>query len=262
MSKRTSYTPGTFCWVDLSAHDMKTAGRFYADLLGWSVTEQDTAGGPPYAMFKRGEDVVAGMGQTSDEMKAQGVPPLWNSYVSVEDARATAKRVEALGGTVMFPVMDVMDAGAMTFVQDREGSVFAIWEPKQHHGATLVNEPGALCWNELYSRDLAAAQGFYGELFGWTFDSNEGPSGMKVTTIKNGDNYNGTIIVMDERMAGLPTHWATYFAVEDCDAAVATVKAKGGKVHMPPMDIPQGRLATVADPQGAVFVVMALAKPN
>ncbi len=260
MSKRTTYTPGTFCWVDLSAHDMKAAGSFYADLFGWTAVEQDTQGGPPYAMFMRGDQVVAGMGQTSDEMKANGVPGLWNSYVSVADARATAKRVEQLGGTVMFPVMDVMDAGVMTFVQDREGAVFAIWEPKQHHGASLVNEPGAFCWNELYTRSLDDAQGFYGELLGWTFEQNDGPSGMKVTTIKNGDAYNGTIIVMDDRMAGIPPNWATYFAVEDCDAAIKKVTDAGGKVHMPPMDIPQGRLATVADPQGAVFVVMALSQ--
>lgn len=262
MSKRSEYAPGTFNWVDLMSHDMASAGSFYAELFGWTVEQQDTHGGPPYAMFMKDGEVIAGMGRASDEMKAQGVPPMWNSYVSVADARATAARAEQLGGKLQFPVMDIMNSGAMTFLTDPEGAMIGLWQPNEHIGATLVNEPGAFSWNELLTRDVTQAKGFYGELFGWTFEeiprSGHGPEMM---VIKNGGEMNGTVIKLTEQMGPMPACWMAYFAVEDCDAAIATVERLGGKLVMPPMDIEPGRLAVVADPQGATFYVMKLNQP-
>ncbi len=260
MSKRESYTAGTFNWVDLMAHDMEAAGKFYAELFGWEVATQETDG-PPYAMFMKDGESIAGMGQTSEEMKAQGVPPMWNSYVAVDDAEAAAKKAEALGGKLMFPVMPVMDAGKMTFVIDPEGAMFGIWEAGKHIGATLVNEPGAFCWNELNTRDPDKARGFYGELFNWTFDEIEHPM-TTMLTIKNGDRYNGSIFKMVEQMGDMPACWMAYFSVEDCDATVAKLVELGGQVLMPAMDIEPGRFAVVADPFGAAFQVMQLASPE
>ena len=261
MSKRESYTAGTFNWVDLMAHDMKAAGEFYADLFGWEVEDQDTDGGPPYAQFKKDGQIIAGMGQTSEEMKAQGVPPMWNSYVAVDDAEAVAKRVVELGGNVVFPVMKVMDAGTMAFVTDAEGAMFGIWQAERHIGATLVSEPGAFCWNELNTRDVEKAKGFYGELFGWEFQDVPHPM-TTMSAFKNGDVDNGTLFRMTEEMKGIPPVWIVYFAVENCDATVARLVEKGGQVHMPAMDIGPGRFAVVADPWGAVFNVMQLSETN
>ena len=87
MSTRTEYAHGEFSWVDLSSHDMGGAKEFYGNLFGWTAEDQETAGGPPYAMFKKGGKIVGGLGQLNDEMKAQGVPPMWNSYVNVDDAK-------------------------------------------------------------------------------------------------------------------------------------------------------------------------------
>jgi hypothetical protein len=67
------------------------------------------------------------------------------------------------------------------------------------------------------------------------------------------------MVVLDEQMpAELPPHWLVYFAVDDCDAAVAHVSELGGSVKMQPMDVPPGRFAVVSDPHGALFAVMAL----
>lgn len=261
MSKRESYTAGTFNWVDLMAHDMKAAGEFYADLFGWEVVDQDTGGGPPYAMFMKDGESIAGMGQTSEEMKAQGVPPMWNSYIAVDDAEAAAKRAEELGGKSMFPVMQVMDSGKMAFLTDAEGAMFGIWEAQNHIGATLVNEPGSFCWNELNTWDLEKAKSFYGELFGWSFDKLENPS-TEMYSFKNRDKENGTLFKMTEHMKGAPPAWVVYFAVEDCDATVAKILEKGGRVFMPAMDIEPGRFSIVADPWGAVLSVIQLREPQ
>ena len=66
----------------------------------------------------------------------------------------------------------------MAVFADPTGAVFGIWQPGTFLGAELVNEPGALAWNELNTRDLAGAKEFYGAVFGWAFeDSDDGGDG-------------------------------------------------------------------------------------
>lgn len=261
MTQMTNYAPGTFCWVDLSAHDMSSAKRWYADLFGWEARDQDTGDdGPPYAMFTKDGKTVAGIGQMNDEMKGQGIPPMWNSYVSVESAEAVAARAKELGGSVMVPAMQVMDAGWLTFVQDPTGAALGVWQPLAHHGAQLVSEPGALCWNELATRDTAAVGPFYEQLFGWSLE--EQPMGdMTYVTIKNGDRDNGGMIQMNAQWEEIPPHWMIYFATDDIDESVAKVESTGGKIHVPITDIPPGRFAVVSDPQGGVFSLIELRRP-
>lgn len=250
MTLKEAYQPGEFSWVDYVAHDMEAAKSFYAALFGWEAHDQDTQGGPPYAMFSKDGRVVAGIGQMSDEMIGGGVPPLWNSYVSVRDAKAVEDKAAALGGKVLVPSMRVLDAGTLAFITDPAGASFGVWQADQHHGAQLVNAPGAFCWNELASPDVEASRSFYGELFGWSFQ--EGPAGpTKVLMIKNGDRDNGHMLQMTGAWEGVPPNWGVYFAVEDADRAAEKVAGLGGKVLVPPMDIPPGRFCVVMDAQGA-----------
>ena len=83
-------------------------------------------------------------------------PPVWMTYVNVDNADATVAKVSAAGGTVFVPPMDVMDAGRMGIVADPLGAVIGLWQPKAAHGCQLVNEPGTFCWNELITTDLDA----------------------------------------------------------------------------------------------------------
>ena len=137
MPTRTDYTPGTPNWVDLQTTDTDAAKKFYGDLLGWTYDDQpiDEANGVYYSMAKlNGHDVgaIAPLG----EQAAAGVPPHWNSYVSVADVDATAALVAPAGGTVIMPPMDVMDAGRMAVIQDPTGAMLAIWQAKNHPGGT------------------------------------------------------------------------------------------------------------------------------
>jgi uncharacterized protein len=261
MSERTRYEPGVFCWVDYVAHDMAAAERWYAELFGWQVRREDTGGGPPYAMFWKGGKVIAGIGQMSDEMKAAGVPPMWNDYATVEDAAATAAKAIELGGQVTVPAMKVMDAGWLAFIVDPLGATFAVWQPDEHHGAQLVNEPGALSWNELNTPDVERAKAFYGPLLGWKFEAMP-MGGFDYTLIKVAGRDNGGFMAMTSpEWDGVPSHWMTYFAVEDCDETAKRAAASGGKICVPPMDIPPGRFSVLNDPQGGVFTVIKLNSP-
>ncbi|MCA9704396.1 MAG: VOC family protein [Myxococcales bacterium] len=261
MTEMTKYEPGVFCWVDHAAHDLEAAERWYAELFGWEIARQDTGGGPPYSMLLKDGKHVAGMGQMNDPMKSAGVPPMWNDYIAVDDVEAVAKRVEAAGGKVMVPPMKVMDAGWLAFFTDPGGASFGVWQAGEHHGAQLVNEPGAFSWNELSTRDVPGSRAFYEQVFGWGFTEQDMGS-FQYTVIKAGDRDNGGIMPMHGPMwEGIPPHWMTYFTVEDCDAAAKKVEQTGGKVMVPPNDIPPGRFAVVQDPQGGIFTVIKLNAP-
>ena len=78
-----------------------------------------------------------------------------------------------------------------------------------------------------------------------------------MTLLKRGEDDIATVFPL--MAEGMPPHWLPYFAVDDCDAAMAKVQELGGQVHMGPMDIEPGRFAVVADPEGASFAIIALA---
>jgi predicted enzyme related to lactoylglutathione lyase len=141
-------------------------------------------------------------------------------------------------------------------VADPTGAVFAMWEPKGHIGAGLVNAPGALCWNELATKDVDTAKSFYAGLFGWSMEDLDGGA---YTIIQNGDKGNGGIRAQSEQEAGVPPNWLAYFAVEDCDASVSTAGELGATTLVPPMDleIAEARIAVIADPQGAAGALYA-----
>jgi len=259
MSLRTEYKPGEFCWIDLMAHDMDAAAKFYGSLLGWSAEAQETEGGHPYTIFKLGGKSVAGMGQMGEEMKSSGAPPLWNSYVSVTDLDAAVDKANSIGANVMMPPMQVMDAGSMAIISDPGGAMLSLWQPGNHVGAQRVNEIGCCCWNELATRNVAAAKQFYAELFGWEYDKNE-ESPSEYYIIKLNDRMAGGLIVMDESWGEAPTYWGVYFTVADVDAACASVRTLGGNVMVDPFDAPPaGKIAVVSDDNGGPFSLIQMA---
>jgi predicted enzyme related to lactoylglutathione lyase len=259
MSERTSYAPGTPCWVDFGSPDLDASIDFYSALFGWEVPENENmaqTGGYRRAT-KDGVDVAGMM-----PLMQEGQPPAWSSYVSVADAGATAAAVAEAGGSVIAEPMDVLGLGHMAVFADPSGAVFGIWQPGTFLGAGLVNEPGALAWNELNTRDLEGARAFYGAVFGWGFDEVKMGEDESYTTITLNGNPVGGILDMVERGVPeeIPPHWLAYFAVEDADATVAQAGERGGGLMMGPIDLPVGRFAILTDPHGAAFAVIALSE--
>jgi predicted enzyme related to lactoylglutathione lyase len=254
MSERTSYRPGTPCWVDLATPDVDAAAGFYGGLFGWEVPPAENVentGGYRRAT-KAGGDVAGIM-----PLMQEGQPPAWTTYVAVEDADATAAAVKEAGGSVFAEPMDVMGLGKMAIFADPTGAVFGIWEPGTFPGAGVVNEAGAVGWNELETRDPGAAKAFYGAVLGWAgVDLDMGEMGTYVEWQVDGNRIGGMMDVTGRVPDEVPPYWLAYFGVEDADAAVETVKQGGGTVAFGPMDIPPGRFAVVQDPWGAAFAIM------
>ncbi len=251
----TSYAPGTPSWVDLGTPDAAGSAAFYSGLFGWEITE-----GPPedggYRMCMLNGHAVAGMGP---QMNAD-MPPYWTTYVTVTDADETTAAAEANGGQVLVPPMDVMDVGRMAIYMDPTGAAISAWQARSHIGAGLVNEPGTLCWNELATRDTDAAEAFYTSVFGWGTDVTDMGDFSYTSFTVNGNMVAGMMPMGDMYPPEVPSHWAVYFAVADCDASAAQVTELGGEVRSPPTDIPGvGRFAVCQDPQGAMFALMTMA---
>jgi predicted enzyme related to lactoylglutathione lyase len=254
MSERTQYPPGTFCWTDLTTTDQQGAKAFYGGLFGWEAEDMPVGEGAFYSMQRlHGKDVAAISPQPQQQRDA-GVPPTWNSYVSVESADASLERAKELGASVHAPAFDVLEAGRMGVIQDPQGAFFLVWQPRQHFGAQIVNEPGAFVWNELNTTDPEGAIPFYSGLFGWKIEQAEG-SAEPYLSIKNGDANNGGIRALGQ--PGVPPNWLVYFGVQDIDEAIAKVQELGGSKTVGPIDIQIAKIAVVADPQGAFFAIYA-----
>lgn len=251
MGSRNEYAPGTFSWVDLATTDLDGAKRFYGAVFGWEYQDLETGHGQTYSMAAVDGGQVAGLSE------ADG-PPRWNSYVTVEDVGESARRAEEAGANVHAPPFDVMDAGRMAVIQDPSGGVVSLWEPSGNIGAERVNAHGALTWNDLMTHDVGKASDFYCELFGWEVAPVEEDAGNDRVVIRNGDRMNGGMARLPESAgAETPPHWLPYFGVDDVDAACRAAEEHGGSRLADPMDVPVGRIAVLADPQGAVFAVFA-----
>lgn len=124
------------------------------------------------------------------------------------------------------------------------------------------NKPthGEFCWNELMTRDTAAAGKFYSELIGWK-PTDGGMAGMQYTLFKIGDKDAGGMMAMPPDVpAEVPSHWLAYITVDDVDSAAAKVGELGGKVIVGPQDIPKvGRFCVIQDPTGATVGLIKLA---
>jgi predicted enzyme related to lactoylglutathione lyase len=262
MPKQTKYEPGTFSWVELATTNGDAAKKFYGGLFGWSFDDHPVGPGMIYSMAKLDGQVVGALYTMDEAMK--GVPPNWLSYITVDDADAVTKKATRNGGKVMKEPFDVMTFGRMAVLADPSGAVFAVWQPKDHIGAHVKQDPGSFCWNELFTTNVDAAGKFYVETFGWKTEAVDmGPMGTYTLFKRDGaakDKNEGGMLPMPPNMKGVPSNWVAYFAVNDCDASTKKANELGAKTLAAPMDIPNvGRFSIVQDPQGAAFALFKTA---
>jgi uncharacterized protein len=253
MGQRRKYTPGTFSWTDLSTTDQEAAKAFYGELFGWETADTPVGDDIYYTMARIDGQDVAAISPQPQQQRDAGAPPTWNSYITVESADQALERAAQLGATVHAPAFDVMDVGRMGVVQDPQGAYFLVWEPKTHIGASLVNAPGALSWNELATPDMDASAKFYGDLFGWKVAPMQGME-MPYMTIQNQDGH-GNGGIRPVMPPGTPPHWLVYFGTDDIEASSRRASELGGSELVAPTDIGVGKIAVAQDPQGAVFAL-------
>lgn len=253
MATITQHAPGTFCWAEMGSTDAVAAKKFYTGLFGWEFVDMPMGDSFVYTMFTKDGNYVGALYNLMKDQIAMGIPSHWMNYVASESVDETAAKIKANGGTIMMEPMDVVDSGRMVAAKDPQGAHFGAWQPKNHMGAGVIDEPNTVCWNELATNDTKAAEKFYGAVFGWKTE----PFGGDYTLFKHPAKTAGGMMAIQKEWGPMPPNWAVYFAVENADKAVAKATSLGGKVVMPAKEVPTvGRFALLADPAGGLFYVL------
>ncbi len=261
MTSMNSYADGQFSWIDIMTPDLRASRNFYSELFDWDSVDNPTDQGSVYVEFQFDGRAVAGMGEMPERIRMSGAPAAWSSYVNVESVARSVALAEGLGASIEMPPMQVMNAGQMAIIADPVGAQLSLWQPEEHIGAGLVNEPTSLCWNELATTDIESAIRFYSGLFGWQFENLGQPDSIYYEII-NDQCSNGGVIEMNEEWEDIPPHWMPYVSVFDCDATLEKAAKLGAIVEAEPIDAQSGRFSVIEDPLGAVITVMALNDPE
>jgi uncharacterized protein len=282
MPERDTYIPGVPCWVDTSQPDPEAAVEFYRGLFGWEFENAMPPDAPgKYFIARLRGRTVAAVGSTPDSMQPTAA---WDTYISVDSADETASRVRAAGGGVVKEPFDVPGAGRMAVFADPDGAAFCVWQAYQHKGAQIVNEPGSVNFNDLYTRDVEAAKRFYGAVFGWEtlgmgggfelwtlpgygdFLERDDPDLRKRLAELGGEpgfeDVVASISPLADDQPDVQPHWGVTFAVADADATAAKAAELGGTVVVPPFDAPWVRMTILTDPQGATFTASKFVPPE
>ena len=255
-TRSTAWPAGAPCWVDCQVDDVPAAAAFYGELFGWQCVT-----GPPeipgYVLAHRDGHRVAGIsGKPADTPQ----PSVWSTYFATDHVDTSVAGAVAAGGTVMTAPQDVAALGRMSFGTDAAGAPYGLWQSGTHTGMQLFNEPGALCWNELHTREHDAARDFYAQVFGWTYSTHEPAHEATYSFVRTpgtAEPVGG--IHLDALLAeGDRSHWLVWFGVHRLDERLAAAQRLGATVLAQPFPTPYGRSAVVRAVQGELFGLMEL----
>jgi uncharacterized protein len=244
MPKRDTAPTGAPCWIDLATSDPDASRSFYGRLFGWTSEDAGEEFGH-YINFTLDSVPVAGaMGNPAPDERPDG----WSIYLASDDANKTVADAAANGGAVVLPAMP------MAFVADAGGATIGAWQPGEHKGFGVWDEPDTPGWFELQTRDYAASVAFYQKVFGWHTSVASDTPELRYTTLGEGDGQLAGIMDGSGFLPeGVPAHWSVYFRVRNTDATLERVEELGGRILLPAEDTPYGRLAQAADTTGAIF---------
>ncbi|MEU2438815.1 VOC family protein [Streptomyces rubradiris] len=243
---------GTPCWADAMFSDLHGAKRFYGDVLGWTFGESSSEYGNYTQAYAHGKAVAA----VVPPMPGQEGQSQWCLYFASPDVTATARRIRECGGEVLLEPMRVGDFGTMCLAREPSGAVFGVWQAGTHEGFETTATPGAYCWAEVFTREPEQADTFLASVFPYRMKEIEDDAvDFRMFDIGE-DTVLGRMRMTEDFPPEVPSYINVYFAVDDCDTAVARAVELGGIVRFGPMSSPFGRFAALSDPQGADFSVI------
>ncbi|MDN0197498.1 VOC family protein [Streptomyces sp. S.PNR 29] len=251
------HTPGTPCWVSLMVHGPATTQDFYGALFGWEFQPGPQQLGPYVRALLDGHE-VAGIGQLPPERQ---LPIAWTPYLASDDVDLTAASVRQCGGTVGVGPLDAGDAGRLAICLDPSGAVFGVWQAAAHLGTAVTGVPGTPAWNELLTFESESVAKFYETVFRYEREPVVSADLDYLTLHLDGRPVAGIRGLGHALPRDRGPHWMTYFDVDDVDDAVERLLHLGGHVLRPVRDGSHGRVALVADPEGARFALLQRPAP-
>ncbi|WP_026360996.1 VOC family protein [Amycolatopsis nigrescens] len=247
---------GLPCWVELAAMDELSAQRFYGELFGWEYQVHRDPATPTgrYAIATLGDIPVGGLYRS-----AATQPVGWTMHLAVNNTSATAEWVEHLGGQNTLGPVEIPDRGSILHAIDPTGAPVVFWQPLDtwQFGNGM---PNSFTGADLNTHDGVAADHFFGKLFNYT--TQQVGDLHSVDYVEWRLDHQPTVyryVMGPEYRSDTPPHWMIYFEVDPARGADATAGHAimlGGTVVIQPYDTPWGRIAVLADPDGAVFSVI------
>ncbi|MEV6416226.1 VOC family protein [Kribbella sp. NPDC051718] len=251
VERSVPWPPGTPNWVDLAADDACAAARFYAGLFGWNCEQQSTR---DYRVCKLDGSDVGGIGPK--QPGTEHLPSRWTTYLATDHLDRTLDAVTAHEGTELL-TREVETHGRMAIAADPNGAIFGLWQAAEHIGTERSTDPGMLVWSEALSEDFETARAFYTAVFGYRAEEIGGYN--RYAALYAADKpVAGTGELHPDFPAGTPPHWLPYFAAASTDQTVDQAVTAGGEILGEPLETDFGRMAVLADPEGARFAVIQL----
>ena len=251
MSRRTENPEGAPVWIEISARDLSDLHPFYCQLLDWQIETPNPQYGGYVNLLLHGERICGSMAHSEENMGEQS---FWTTYFDTPDINATAEKVAAAGGTVIFPPQQVMELGWMLLFTDTTGAFLGAWQSNEHRGFAFVDEPGAPSWFELLTRDFQKSVAFYKDVFGWDINiASDTDEFRYAQALRNGEPICGIMDATKFLEPGTPDFWRFYLDVADVEAARQKVIALGGNAITEVETTPFGKMFLATDPKGGVF---------
>lgn len=251
-------TTGTPVWIDLNSTHFDTIKDFYGGLFGWDFVDVGESMGH-YHMIRMDGVLVGGAMAARPSGEHDELDDRWSVFLATDDLDATLASAQEHGGRIVQPATDVGATGRSATIADPGGATVALWEAGDLEGFELTGGPGTPVWFDLLALDFDASARFYTEVFGF----NLVPMGAQDDDYRyatNGTPETARLGIGDASgflSPQLGPYWRCYLNVDSCDPAVDKVRELGGTLLDGPLDSPFGRIASVADPTGATFQVIA-----
>jgi predicted enzyme related to lactoylglutathione lyase len=247
-------THGRFAWHELITTDPDAAKAFYPPIMSWTV--EPLVDEPNYALLLNDGVAIGGVMPLVGELATRGVQVQWLPYVQVYDVDECVRQVVTLGGQVRMPPKEVPTVGCWAVIADPQGAVIGVYEPASNEPVkTGAPRRGDFSWHDLATTDYKAAADFYRALFRWETiqDHDMGPMGIYRLFGQKGVQYGG----MFNKPPQISTpNWLSYVRVDDVKQKAQQVEQLGGKIMVPPMEVPGGDwIAQCTDAQGAMFAL-------
>jgi predicted enzyme related to lactoylglutathione lyase len=150
--------------------------------------------------------------------------------------------------------MDVIDVGRMAVLVDPVEAVIAVWQARQHIGASIQGDEGTFAWTELTTRDPDTALPFYEAVFGWKANREPGYTEFEL----DGRSVAGCMEMPASVPADVPSSWMPYFAAADPQGKASQAEKLGATVLVPFTEVANVAFTVVADPQQARFGLLHL----
>jgi uncharacterized protein len=243
---------GKVIFLELVTPDLAASKQFYAGLFGWTFREL-AAGSIQYAEASLDGRPVAGLFHKALP-PGEHRTPAWLGFFAVEDVDATAKIAQQQGAKLLFGPRSFPDRGRQAVFSDPQGAVFAVLASSSGDPPDFLAAPGEWIWSSLITRNPDTDAAFYQTLFGYdVFELPASPGAQHLLFASN--NYaRASANSLPASRPDVYPYWLNYVRVEDADQTAAKVVTLGGRVLVAPrLDRQGGKLAVVADPQGAAF---------